>query len=266
MEQYLTHVHYASGSPVAGSMPRDHAHKLYEIYFLVEGSRTYYTDDTEYDLKPGDFALIYPGKLHKTGGGSYKRILLNITPEFFPAELIPYVKKCFDRVLIKPPGDYMPKALETFEKISRETSLRLPGNHLMAQALISQLIVDLYRFAESGNCVVSKKDNTSNRIIEIISYINENYKENFTIDSLASMAFISRSHFCHQFKRVTNCSPIDYLNSVRLNAARHLLESTSLSISQIAEAAGFSGSNYFGDIFLKRFGISPREYRRENSQ
>ena len=59
---------------------------------------------------------------------------------------------------------------------------------------------------------------------------------------------------------------MQYLENIRLRKARELLESTSLSISDIARTAGYNDSNYFARSFKKVYGVSPRDYRNREER
>ena len=186
-----TIVHYHSGGPDKNRSPLAlHTHAQYEIYCLIEGRRSYLFENSHYDLEPGDFALIAPGIKHITRGDSYKRVVIYVSDEFISPELIPYVKKCFDAVLIKPPPSHRRKMLDIIDNLSRETSFNMEGNTVMIRSLLSELIIELYRFMETGsNSAVSGKDGVTNKILETVSYINQHYMENITINSLAAKAF-----------------------------------------------------------------------------
>ena len=65
------------------------------------------------------------------------------------------------------------------------------------------------------------------------------------------------------FKQYLNMSPIDYLNSFRLEKGMELLRQTDLSITEISSACGFSSPSYFAERFLMAKGCTPTQYRRD---
>lgn len=100
---------------------------------------------------------------------------------------------------------------------------------------------------------------------KMVSYIYEHYRENVTLEEIAASASISRSKCCIIFKQYLQQSPIDFMNSYRLEMSRRLLENTDSSVTQIALSCGFNHLSYFSKIFLREFGCTPTEYRREHS-
>lgn len=101
---------------------------------------------------------------------------------------------------------------------------------------------------------------------KMVSYIYEHYRDTVTLEEIAASASISRSKCCIIFKQYLQQSPIDFLNSYRLEMSRRLLENTDFNITQIAVSCGFNHLSYFSKIFLREFGCTPTEYRRNRKE
>lgn len=104
--------------------------------------------------------------------------------------------------------------------------------------------------------------NVKSKIDEAIVYMSKYYYEKLTLDSIAAQFDLSPSHFSLMFKKITNYSVIDYLIKLRLSKAKLLLEDGK-SISEVAEAVGFSDIYYFSKTFKKHVGLSPSSYRKD---
>ena len=100
------------------------------------------------------------------------------------------------------------------------------------------------------------------RLRPIVEYINENFKEKITIEMLADMITVSPDYFTKIFKDSMGKTPIDYINTVRINKAMRYLADTEKTMIEIAEEIGFCNSNYFHKIFKQDMGTSPLAYRR----
>ena len=81
------------------------------------------------------------------------------------------------------------------------------------------------------------------------------------VPSLARRAAMSVRHFSRVFRAEIGLGPAAYVERVRLDAARGLLETTALSIEQVAEASGFGTPEAFRRTLARRIGLCPREYR-----
>ena len=97
-------------------------------------------------------------------------------------------------------------------------------------------------------------------------YIYDNYHlEDICLKSVASAVNLSPTYFSALFKKDVGINFIDYLTNVRIDKAKELLCCTSLQISQIACRVGFSDYRYFGQIFKKHTGKTPREFQQTHN-
>ena len=85
---------------------------------------------------------------------------------------------------------------------------------------------------------------------------------NITLSDIAHACSCSKSTICHLFKEHAGISTQKYIFNLRIEQAKKLLKTSSLSITDIALMSGFSNSNYFSTAFKKEVGKSPAEYRR----
>ena len=94
-------------------------------------------------------------------------------------------------------------------------------------------------------------------------YIDFNYSTKISMEELASLLSICRTHLYRTFKASYGMAPNVYLVQKRLDFASHLLIDSTLPVDQIAELSGFSAYSAFFRLFKIRYGMSPREYREE---
>ncbi|RXJ86176.1 methylated-DNA--[protein]-cysteine S-methyltransferase [Arcobacter sp. CECT 8985] len=99
-----------------------------------------------------------------------------------------------------------------------------------------------------------------NKIVKAIKYIDENFKEQPSIDIIAKHIGMSKYHFIRVFKEYVGVTPIQFLQSVTLNYAKeHLKESTSLLESSLD--LGLSSPSRLHDLFVNIIGVTPKEYK-----
>jgi transcriptional regulator GlxA family with amidase domain len=102
------------------------------------------------------------------------------------------------------------------------------------------------------------------RIQQAISFMKETLSSKLTESELARQAGLTAQHFCVLFKAETGETPARYLNGLRMDRARELLEDDAhsrLSIKEIAACVGCHDLSHFVRDFEKRFGLSPKRYR-----
>jgi len=99
-------------------------------------------------------------------------------------------------------------------------------------------------------------------IREAITYIEQNYTRDFSIEDIAATLGIDRGYFGKLFKRATGQSPQQFLIHYRLIKAANLLKTTELSIREVANSVGYENQLHFSRAFRKMYEVSPREYKK----
>lgn len=102
---------------------------------------------------------------------------------------------------------------------------------------------------------------TEESIQRVIDSIHQNIGEPITIDDMARTAMFSKFHFTRIFQRATGVSPGRFLSALRLQEAKRLLLSTSLSVTEISHMVGYSSVGTFSSRFKCSVGLSPTVYR-----
>lgn len=103
------------------------------------------------------------------------------------------------------------------------------------------------------------KDRNAFRIGCAIDYIQKNYATNIEVEALASLASMSQSSFYAYFKSVTRKSPIQYIKSIRLHAARQKIVYDNSSASDAAFQVGYASPSQFSREYRRMFGVPPSE-------
>ena len=99
------------------------------------------------------------------------------------------------------------------------------------------------------------------RLMVVIELINVNIRRQLIVRELATIVNLSPGRFAHLFKSEVGISPQRYVNNIRLEKAKMLLESGVLSVKEISCEIGFPNVSSFCRSFKVRYGATPREYR-----
>jgi len=103
----------------------------------------------------------------------------------------------------------------------------------------------------------------STRAVSIAKeYIRQNMDQNLSLDGVAETVGLSACHFSRVFKKETSYSPYEYIILVRLNKAKHLLNTTDKTIKEIAYEVGYRSESNFCNAFTSKIGISPMNFRK----
>ena len=100
------------------------------------------------------------------------------------------------------------------------------------------------------------------RLKTVLQLVEEHYRDEISIDRAAAACGCSASHFMRWFKAMTAQSFTTFLNERRLNEAAAMLRGSDDTVLAVAESCGFGNLSYFNRVFKKKFGLTPREYRR----
>ena len=94
-------------------------------------------------------------------------------------------------------------------------------------------------------------------------FIDSNFRENITLDTLAELTHLNKYYFAHTFTEIYGIAPMNYLAQKRIFTSQELLTSTDLNQAAIAKQCGFSSSSYFSQCFRKICGMTPTAYRKQ---
>ena len=101
------------------------------------------------------------------------------------------------------------------------------------------------------------------RVKAVLSFIHAHYGEHICIDDMAKASAISRTECFRCFQTVLGKSPVEYLTEYRLSMATTMLVNSERTLSEISNLCGFNSPSYFGKLFRKRCGLSPKKYRKQ---
>ncbi len=237
-----------------------HSHPEYEVYYLINGKRTFFFSNQIHEITAPTLMVIPPYALHRTSGDRYERMNIYVSPKHLNS-FQHHVLENKSMQILKPNENQH----KEFQKLFNEF-LNIKNNDYQDEikdALFSYFILMLNKTNGLANDdTVCSDKKTSQLVLEIIEYFNNNHKQRLTLEELADKFFVSKATLNYSFKNVTTCSPMEYLLNIRINKAKELLTENKKTINEIANECGFSSPNYFGLIFKKKEGISPAAFRK----
>lgn len=132
--------------------------------------------------------------------------------------------------------------------------------------LKSELLRLIWILEESGAILSETKgaEGDTETIRPALEYMAQNFREDITVEQLAKLVHLSKSHFMRRFRKEAGISAIEHLSQLRIRAACEALGEGTEQIATIAFACGYSNLSNFNRQFLKRVGCSPKEYRKRN--
>jgi two-component system response regulator YesN len=123
------------------------------------------------------------------------------------------------------------------------------------------LVVYLTIIAKKISVSIRQKD-SQNTINQIIDYIHMNFTKPLTLNTLAEKFYMNPHYLGQLIKKHLCVSFNQYLHSLRIDHAKHLLQTDEVKVNDLASSLGYSDSQYFSKVFKKFTGISPSDYKQ----
>lgn len=181
--------------------------------------------------------------VHFKGGQCYEQvsfILENNGPVFkFPENNI--IEKNILKIL----------DIFSYKGIQRDISALLCLNQMMAEMMLMSLPGD------------GKSTGIPDVVNKAVSLIESGYSKKLDMNGLSSSLFTNKYVLTRKFKRYLGITPYEYLIKYRINKSKELLESTQLSVAEIADKVGFEDASYFIKVFVRYEKITPLKYRKQ---
>ncbi len=251
------------------------------LYLITEGEAWVYHNQQKYLLKPGYMYLIpkfsvsryhcdtqmeqyYISFLDESENGLS---VFDMLPFVYEAKASHFDKALFQRLLDLHPGRAILKAdpkaydnraelLSFNQNYSQAEDNRLVETHGILLQLVS-------RFISSQYPVKPKEKRPPNEFGLVLRYIHTHLDKKLTVEQLAELQGLNCDYFSRQFLKVLGIRPLDYIINKRLERAKVLMTTSSLSLQEIADRVGIFDMYYFSRLFKSRFGVPPSRYRKQ---
>jgi AraC family transcriptional regulator, arabinose operon regulatory protein len=230
-----------------------HHSEITGLELAVAGDVAFTQNGREYMIRPGDVYLLRKGAQHlyKTGPSGY------IVKRYLTLEG-PVLDQVIQSVGLQSYDVVRPANIQAvrrcFKRINTLLDDKPPSFAISASASAFELLMELGR---------SVQPQLPAPVRLSLEFMQRNLNKNLESADFARAARLSVTHFNRQFRAHIGSSPKAYFNHRRMEWARHLLQSTSLSIKEIAVSVGFEDPFYFSARFKNAMGKSPRESRNK---
>ncbi|MFC4597164.1 AraC family transcriptional regulator [Cohnella hongkongensis] len=262
--------------PIAATRERErfslpiHIHDFVEIQFVAEGKGFHYIGNERLYAEKGDFFIIPIGTRHvyRPASEAPKDELIVYNCLFDPSvperltrayplpapalELLSGGEKPYRRF-----KDAANEGKACMEAIYREYRARLPGYEAVLYARLAELLVLLHRLESAAASSAS----AGSRLAAALEYLERNCERPITLEEAAALLPVSASYMQRMLKRATGQSFTEYMQNLRIRKSCELLRRTALPVKEVAARSGYRDLKFFYELFRKKTGRTPREYR-----
>lgn len=248
-----------------------HWHEDLQFIYVLQGSIELRTLDSSIRLRAGDGVFINKNIVHHVRQLEDCHYNSFVFPDYFlgfylesPAkrfvdsvterEALAFV--CFDKE-----QDWCSEILSILLRLSELEKDKTEFYVYEVLVLLSQMWLmmrrNIFLPVEKG------KNMTGGRMQKFLSYIEQHYAEDVSLEDLAQSANVSKSECLRCFKQSMQTTPYKYLIEYRLSKASAMLKNSDSAIETIAASVGFRQVSHFGKCFRDKTGMSPSEYRKQ---
>ena len=259
-----------------------HWHVEFEIFLIQSGNVECFIGNEIFSLHKDEAVFINSKILHKfTSEKSAEVPNILFSPSFLSEEdsliyrkfILPVLKSNSDFLIISPHKNKSHKKIvcllkklfliQTQKDQEELKEIRTKQILLKVWSLIFSCISLEEKHTAFQNSLQSGT-RTQVQLQMMMQFIQENYRENITLEQIAASVNVSKSTALNVFSKVLNDSPVNYLIAYRLKQAAYLLKTTDDKIDFIAQSTGFDSAAYFCRKFKNHFGVTPGMYRKKH--
>lgn len=246
-----------------------HSHPFSELFYVVSGCGSFVANGEEFPVAENDLVIINPHVEHTEKSGDSDPlvyIVLGIEGLSFSFDQDGHSVNLYqDTSAEKAVRKYNASGTNFYAYLNimlEEISQKREDYETVCQNLLEVLLICILR-NENLTIVNNSTSNLSRECAQIKNYLDSNYSQSITLDSLAAISHMNKYYLSHAFTKHIGMSPINYLLQKRIAEGKSLLESTTYSIAEISTMLGFSSQSYFSQAFKKATGTTPIQHRIE---
>lgn len=239
-----------------------HFHKAFELIVQLKGESEVTVNGSRYNVKEGQSVLVPPFVTHSISAKEGDKLFIAV----FSGKKVPYAQRLFEQ---KSPKNHLFKMDEQTRNFVLNNLIGkiddYNGTKMVSAPKTLTLKACVYAVFSSfvSQTEMVKKDSNVQIASRILQYVEENYSENISVESMAkdlgySYDYVSKTlnkNFCVSFNVLCN--------QFRCEKALQLIRDTNLSITEIASVSGFQSIRSFNRIFKETVGFTPSEVKRK---
>ncbi|QRR00684.1 helix-turn-helix domain-containing protein [Dyadobacter sandarakinus] len=251
-----------------------HFHNECQLVYVLSGSGTRIIGDSIEQFEEGDLTFVGPNVPHvwySKADADYRgteavSVALYINPEAVSESLGALIDTQELRLFFKDSergisicGAKKQQITDILQQMPEQKNIALLAS--FTQILNCLLDPDELVWLNVPNLLSVYKGQAQGRVHKLMQYIQQNFKDDITLQQAASVAGLQLHSFCRFFKSLTHRTFSDFLNEVRIAFACKLLQQSDLPVTQIALECGYTNISYFNRCFKKVHKMSPKAYR-----
>lgn len=236
-----------------------HYHDCIEMAIVPYGTGIHFVNGNEYPIDENHFAIFCENDCHSIYGLSKKNCIytLMLNTNFISKKQLEYLNSIKSAKICNLEKEQASQIIHLFDTI-KSSQNAYPDQFYKN---IIDCILTIFSNAFKDTPLKFYTDNTTNTLQQVLSYINTNFKEAISLQSIARKFGYSISNLSEHFHKSTGLPFVEYVNNIRINYAKRLLRFSDYSITNICYESGFNSMASFSRNFKNIVGVSPSQFR-----
>ena len=243
----------------------NHFHPYYVIGLIESGERRLFCQQMEWIIRPGDLLLFQPLMNHACESVdnqpldyrclNIKTDVITYTARMLDLPILPGKMLSFPQpVVLQAPEE----TVNTLRKLHQMIMSPCEGEEILREEqylLLMEQVLTQY-IGETTSEVLEKGG-----VVQACTYLEGHFGERVTLEELSSLAGMGKYRLIREFAREKGITPYRYLEAVRVNAAKRLLEE-GIPPAEAAVSTGFSDQSHFSNAFKAQIGLTPKQFQK----
>lgn len=235
-----------------------HWHTFFELEIILSGQGYQIFNGNKHPLKKGTVSLLKPTDFHAIyPETSLELYNIPFHEDVLPTSLSTFLLQSGDEFIFQLPNDIFDKVQLCTSLLKDEYDNHLPMKDEFIKNLMESIMILLLRY--QGTTSALKQTNTTG-MKKALLYLHSHFRENPSLATTAELSGYCPNYFSQQFHLYTGQTYIQYLTNLKLNYAKHLLDSCDISTTEVCFECGFTSLSNFLRSFKRHYGISPQIY------
>ncbi|MBR5156837.1 MAG: AraC family transcriptional regulator [Clostridia bacterium] len=243
-----------------------HFHDGYEILYIASGNGSCFIEGEKYEFGSGDLIITNPNEVHSISlCANSERWHISFRPAF----LSEFISENYNPTLclsMRKVGTQNHISAKYSKEQGLDTYMNNIKNLFLDDCTGKETLIkaNLLVLLNGIDHIIRKNFFAPQKhaLSDVISYINNNFTNDITVDSIAQHFFLSKSQLSHSFSKSMGISLKSYIAQKRIIYAKELMN-TSKKLTEIAFESGFNDYSVFYKAFYRALGVTPSEYRNK---
>lgn len=231
----------------------------YSLHYVMDGSGFFSQGDHTYALKKGDLFCLFPHVSQEYYTSAEQPLRLAWVA--FDGRM---AKDILDKIGLRLESPYLQRTVDAefeirmesfFELIRKDSGI---GADLMKSSIFLGILGRLMETADKSN---RKEPGTESWLEKGLAYMNLHFAEGITVQEISKHAGVERTYFSKSFRKAYGSTPVQYLQKLKMSAAKSMLTETEYKLAEIAQSVGYPDLFTFSKAFKKHVGMPPNHYR-----